>query len=301
MLKPLINYNYMPSKKQPEPSKKPDALVKEKSDFKETLLKRIEIGHDLINRTVTNTEELEQNKQDYYRWDSYNSEFLKQSFNNEENEYKVSYDRVNSGFILTSSARTPSEKLQELKQDINNKVKYLQQLVEQAELMKSDIEPNSPKRMLTVPITAEDKNVFIVHGHNDEMKIDVARTIEKLGLTPIILHERPNEGKTLIEKFESHSAVGFAIVLLTDDDEGKSKNEVELRKRARQNVVLELGYFIGKLSRSRVLPLYSEGVDLPSDINGLLYTQLDNSGNWKFAIVRELKAAGYAVDANKLL
>lgn len=159
----------------------------------------------------------------------------------------------------------------------------------------------SPAKKTSVSASELSNNIFIVHGHNISIQQTVARTIEKLDLNPIILQEQPNEGKTIIEKFEYHSDVGFAIVLLTDDDEGKAKNEKDLKMRARQNVVLELGYFIGKLTRSRVLPLYSEGVELPNDIHGLLYTPLDKSGNWKFAIVKELKAAGYSVDANKLL
>ncbi len=88
---------------------------------------------------------------------------------------------------------------------------------------------------------------------------------------------------------------------MTDDDEGKAKTEIDFKTRARQNVVLELGYFIGKLGRKRVLPLYSEDVELPSDIHGLLFVPLDKAENWKFSIVKELKAAGYSVDANKLL
>jgi predicted nucleotide-binding protein len=142
--------------------------------------------------------------------------------------------------------------------------------------------------------------VFIVHGHDNTIQQAVARVIEKLGLTPIILHEQPNNGKTIIEKFEKHSDVGFAIVLMTDDDEGKEKVQFNLNKRARQNVVLELGYFIGKLGRERVLPLYSEGVELPSDIHGLLYIPIDKNETWRNAIIKELKAAGYNIDANKI-
>ncbi|RYZ85821.1 MAG: nucleotide-binding protein [Proteobacteria bacterium] len=134
-----------------------------------------------------------------------------------------------------------------------------------------------------------------------EVQVSVARAIEKLGLIPVILHEQANSGRTLIVKFESHSEVGFAIILLTDDEEGKSRLEIDLKKRAGQNVVLELGYFIGKLGESRILPLYASGVELPSDVHGLLYVELDPPGNWKFSLVRELKAAGYEVDANKLL
>lgn len=291
----------MAAKKQPEPPKPPDALVKEKSEFKAALLSRIELGSELIERIVTNTDELEQNRQDYYSWNNYNSELLKQSFNNEENEYKVSYNRVNHGFFFGGGPNSPSEELKELKKDINNKVRFLQQLVDAVELMKSEVEPIPPKRAFPTTSASDSKDIFIVHGHNEEIKITIARVIEKLGLNPVILHEKPNEGKTIIEKFEAHSKVGFAIILLTDDDEGKSKSEIDLKKRARQNVVLELGYFIGKLNRNRVLPLYTENVELPSDMQGVLYTLLDKSGNWKFAVVRELKAAGYEVDANRLL
>ncbi|MBK8880033.1 MAG: nucleotide-binding protein [Haliscomenobacter sp.] len=154
---------------------------------------------------------------------------------------------------------------------------------------------------MTVDNTLNTKNVFIVHGHDDRTKIDIARTIEKLGLNAIILHEQANEGKTIIEKFEVHSDVGFAIVLMTCDDLGKAKNEDSENYRARQNVILEMGYFIGKLGRSRVFPLYENGVELPSDLYGVLYVPLDERGNWKFALVKELRAVGFNVDANKII
>lgn len=157
-------------------------------------------------------------------------------------------------------------------------------------------------------ISIEDNNqkenkqkVFIVHGHNQELKQNVARVIEKLNLIPIILHEQSNEGRTVIEKFEKHSDVSYAIVLLTFDDLGSQKSNLDQNKRARQNVVLELGYFLAKLGRKNVLPLYEEGVELPSDISGVLYTLIDNSESWKYNIVRELKEVGFKVDANALL
>lgn len=280
--------------------KTPDSLIVDKASFTAKLLERIELGKELINRPVTNVEELELNQKDYYKWDSYNSEYLKNSFNNENNEYRTNYSRVNSFFVISSGGNSPAEKLKELKEDIQNKVEHLESLVERVELIKSDIEI-IPKQAPIDTRLADTKQIFIVHGHNTAIQQTVARTIEKLGLTPIILHEKPNAGKTIIEKFETHSNVGFAIILLTDDDEGKSKTEIDLKKRARQNVVLELGYFIGKLGRSKVLPLYSENVELPSDIHGLLYIPLDKAENWKFSIVKELKEAGYTVDANKLL
>lgn len=145
------------------------------------------------------------------------------------------------------------------------------------------------------------QKVFIVHGHDIAIQQTVARTIETLLLKPIILSDEANEGKTIIEKFEKHSDVGFAIVLLTSDDVGRARANEDDRGRARQNVVLELGYFMGKLGRARVLPLYVAGVELPSDLHGIVYTLLDEQGHWKYRLVKELRVAGYAVDANLLI
>ncbi|QIE60865.1 nucleotide-binding protein [Rasiella rasia] len=153
----------------------------------------------------------------------------------------------------------------------------------------------------TEVIENKTNNIFIVHGHDEHTKTDLARTIEKLGLNPIILSEQPNRGQTIIEKFELHSDVGFAVVLLTADDLGKVKTETKDKYRARQNVILEMGYFIGKLGRSNVFPLYESGVELPSDLHGVLYNPIDEGKTWKFKLVKELIASGYDVDANKIL
>ena len=154
--------------------------------------------------------------------------------------------------------------------------------------------------------------VFVVHGHDERLKTQVEQFLEKLELQPIILHKQPDQGQTIIEKFEKHSDVSFAIVLFTPDDEGRKKlgkphwsdpvfvEESPLAPRARQNVILEFGYFLGKLGRSKVCGLYCEGVELPSDYDGVLYTKVDPEGAWQFKLVKELKAAGFDVDANRL-
>ena len=164
------------------------------------------------------------------------------------------------------------------------------------EPMKKEINNESNLNILN-----SNNKVFIVHGHNEEVKHNVARLIEKIGLKPIILNEQSDEGLTIIEKFEKHSNVFFAIVLLTFDDLGNTKSKEDVNKRARQNVILELGYFIAKLGRNKVMPLYEDGVELPSDISGVLYTKIDSSENWKFRVLKELKSAGFDVDANKVL
>jgi len=165
---------------------------------------------------------------------------------------------------------------------------------------KKEVRPVKPRK--TASKKSNNKtDVFIVHGHNEEVKHNVARLLEKLKLRPIILHEQSNAGLTIIEKFEKYSNVDFAIILLTFDDYGKAKSSETNNKRARQNVILELGYFIAKLGRKNVLPLYENDVELPSDISGVLYTKIDDSENWKFRLVKELKTAGFKVDANDIL
>jgi predicted nucleotide-binding protein len=145
------------------------------------------------------------------------------------------------------------------------------------------------------------RTVFIVHGHDEAVKQSVARFLEKLDLHPIILHEQPNKGRTIIEKFEAHSDVGFAVVLLTPDDlGGVASTPAKLQPRARQNVILELGYFIGKLGRARVCALYTKGVELPSDIHDVVYVPYDEGGAWRIGLARELNAAGITVDMNRI-
>jgi predicted nucleotide-binding protein len=147
------------------------------------------------------------------------------------------------------------------------------------------------------------KQIFIVHGHDDGLKIQVARLLEHTADHKItILHEQANTGNTLIEKFEEHAAeVGFAVVLLTGDDEGRiAGNEGDLRRRARQNVVFELGFFLGAIRRQKVAVLVEPGVEQPSDINGIVYIAVDEAGGWQFELLRELRAAGLEVDLNKL-
>jgi len=162
-------------------------------------------------------------------------------------------------------------------------------------------EPNKATDYFRDPPSA---TVFVVHGHDEAAKHSVARFIEHLGLDTTILHEQPDRGRTIIEKLEDHAqGTAFAVIILTADDRGGLSNVGydEQKPRARQNVVMELGYFIGKLGRQKVRALYQEGVELPSDLQGVLYVTLDDGGAWKLQLAREMKAAGLNIDMNRAL
>jgi predicted nucleotide-binding protein len=145
--------------------------------------------------------------------------------------------------------------------------------------------------------------IFIVHGQNEAYKEAVARLIERsiTGATVTILHEQPNQGRAIIEKFEHHAAAtSYAVVIMSGDDQGGRSTEAQLHARARQNVVLELGYFIAKLGRERVAVLHEESVEVPSDIHGVGYTALDAAGAWRSKLAHELAAAGLPVDFKRV-
>ncbi len=153
------------------------------------------------------------------------------------------------------------------------------------------------QNQLHIPMS---NKVFVVHGHDEGARESVARFLEKMDFQAIILHEQANQGRTVIEKVEAHGDVGFAVVLLTPDDEGCAKGKPP-EPRARQNVLLELGYFIGRLGRNRVCALKRGELEIPSDFAGMVWVQMDSSSGWKFALANELKAAGYILDLNRVI
>lgn len=143
--------------------------------------------------------------------------------------------------------------------------------------------------------------IFIVHGHDNGAKEAVARFFENQGLHPIILHEQVDESQTIIEKIENNIDVGYAIILYTPCDLGKENRiDAEYKPRARQNVLFEHGYLIGKLGRKKVCALIKGDIETPSDISGMIYKTMDDKGYWKIEIAKEMKAMGYNIDMNKI-
>ena len=143
--------------------------------------------------------------------------------------------------------------------------------------------------------------VFLAHGRDDGARETIARFLERLELKPVILSESPARGRTIIEKFEEHTDVDFALAIMTPDDVGSHRQETDLKERARQNVVFELGFFIGKLGRGKVCAMTKGKPEIPSNYSGVEYIRLDDPGAWKMKLVFELKEAGFNVDANRVI
>ena len=151
-------------------------------------------------------------------------------------------------------------------------------------------------------VMAASDQVFVVHGRDTGIRDRVARLLEKLELKALILEEQSDRGQTLIEKFERNAlTVGFAVIILVADDLGRGPDDADWPaepNRARQNVILELGYFMGRLGRERTAALSEQRTERPSDIHGMLYIPLD--GNWELRLAKEMRDAGLPVDLNQL-
>ena len=146
------------------------------------------------------------------------------------------------------------------------------------------------------------RKIFVVHGRDDGTKQAVTRYLEHLDLAPVLLEELPSEGRTLVEKVEANADVSYAVIILTPDDAGHLKIEPDqVRDRARQNVILELGYFLAKLGRRKVCALKIGDPELPSDYGGVAFIAIDEAGGWKLKLAAEIKASGIPIDLNRLL
>lgn len=299
-------------------------LVIAKEKFTELLTSQIEKGKELLEinvpiasfndpymgyarRPVESMEYDEASKNEFIakfnRWHERNKEIYRSSFAVANNVYFHEYESQIWNHIYIDDI------VKIYKEDIGRLMNQMQTDIERVDLMKCDIQEAAAIMVAPEKLSQE---IFIVHGHNEEMKQTVARVVSQLGLTPIILHEQPNGGKTIIEKFEGNAEdVNFAIVLLSADDLAASYRDLNgvkdeelrqhLEKRSRQNVVFEMGYLAGKLGRANVFFLLQDGVAKPGDLDGIVYTAYDVARAWRFELVKELKNAGYKVSADQVL
>jgi predicted nucleotide-binding protein len=288
-----------------EPEKYP-SLQTSRNEAELRINDQIQRGEEIVRRQITRGIDFENTVVEALGWERINRSMLAGLL---DTEYFVDlYDSVrNENHEIKSDFH---DQVQDFKLDIERKITRLQVIWHQLGDFGGHIDTSEIPRDASIssepytnsPLKPKDKRVFIVHGHDEEAKHSVARVVEKLGLEAIILHEQVSRHSTIIEKLEVNSDVVFAVVLLTPDDIGASKKDGKdrVQERARQNVILELGYFIGRLGRSNVCALYKEGVEIPSDFSGVVYTPMDSGGAWRYMLAKELKAAGLDVDLNKL-
>ena len=249
------------------------------------LEKLISDARALIEKQVTNSDT------DFEAWEENVRRFLSKKYGEKSIEYKK-FDDTSffSGCwgIDTTDEEFHSDCVNSCREGLEITIAILQSYLDDL----SDSDTNEGTRP-----PHNSKKVFIVHGHDGELKQAVARIIEKQGIEAIILSEQANKGRTIIEKFEDYSDVSGAICLFTADDYGRAKNNTTDNTRARQNVVLEAGYFMGKLGRNCVAILADKDIEMPSDLSGIVYT---DSTNWEINLLKELKEMGYTIDFNKL-
>ena len=273
-------------------------LTMRNDEFKKEIENRIEIGNELFNRSANNSVDFKQVETEYAHWNDYNKEYLKQAFDSSDNEYYRSYNEAGYTF-MGQMGEVPNNPMQTLKNLIQYKQTNLQSLANRSSLLKSNA--HQPQISHPEAKVFSKTEVFIVHGHDETAKVKTARFIQQLGLKPIILHEQSSSGRTIIEKIEEYSNVGFGIVLYTPCDVGAKKGEESnLKPRARQNVVFEHGYLIGKIGRKNVCALFRHDVEIPNDISGVVYVKMDDEDAWHLKIAKELRSSGYDIDMNKL-
>ena len=288
-------------------------LTISKEEFCQLLTRQIEKGKELLKIQVRNlgftrtsrfvypstamkveydNEEFEEFKDKKMKWVNYCLEVLKQSFNIPNNEYYKDFENETPYDAILGT----SDRLADYKKEIQRKIQNLESLRERVYLIPTVVRENHSELQNTNTSKASmvnEKNIFVVYGHDERMKLEIENFLSvKLKLHPISLDTQPNGGQTIIEKFEKFaSEVSYAVVLMSPDDDAEVNGQIF--KRARQNVIMELGYFIAKLGRSKVCILQKGDVEIPSDIAGILHVKYEK--NWEMGLLTEIKNAGVPV------
>ena len=279
----------------PAPALGPPGLAQPRPEVTAQLQERIDKGKELQARPIQSRGDIEAYENDAQKWREYNSDLLVRLFT--DDSMKKEYLRS------ATPSRMAGDEMEVFtirRETVDRQISKLESIVERLGLYAEAVPAVTGSGEA---LRSEDQSkVFVVHGHDDSAREAVARFLEKLGLEAIILHEQPDQGRTIIEKFEAFaSEVGFAVVLLTPDDLVRAAAAGSPHpSRARQNVIFELGYFAGKLGRGRACLLRKGEVEIPSDLYGVIYTEMDGADGWKLKLVRELKAARLDFDANRM-
>lgn len=290
------------SRTKPTAPSAPPQLLIPHNEARDRLQARVELGKALRAKGISNKQELEDSKREYSRWNRFNTEQLERMFSTAQ--YADEYSSW-SGVVVMGMGTPPlGEQITEHFRDIDEKIHRIESIIERLELIPvaASVTHQTSSQGLSQPVHygERSKKVFIVHGHDDAAKANLEALLRELGLEPVILHRQADEGLTIIEKFEKHSDVSYAFILLTPDEIAYLRKEDSLpdaeRKkelRARPNVIFEFGYFVGRLGRQHVCCLHTGDVALPSDLHGLIYKKFSTSvEDAAWGIQKDLRAVG---------
>jgi predicted nucleotide-binding protein len=274
------------------PAPKPISLSISHAEAEKQLASRIAAGKQFLARTFRGELELNAAEGEHTKWSEYNHHMLRQLFS--DSSLADDYERHDAfRGAVDSDWHHNIEAFRDL---VAGSITKLESIKERLEVI-----PEGVSHEASDPVTADSRKVFVVHGHDEDCKQAVARLIDRLGFMAIILYEETSRNQTLIEKYEAHSDVAFAVILLTPDDIGSARSTPGTQKnRARQNVILELGYFLGRLGRDRVCALVKDDLEIPSDYSGVVYVAFDAAGAWQLTLAKEMKGAGLPVDLNRV-
>ena len=309
-------------------------LLVSREEARQKIEEQIEKGQQLRDQEIRSEDELSQARNKHRNWSDYNKTLLSSLFTSsladeydrlcerpygtssritssdleEEVDFYVSPSIMSTAPLRKHEKNQFSKDLDSYRKNMDDYINHLRRICERLELYN---EPSdAPQRtsgdegVSDAPQSTFGDKVFIIHGRDDGAKSDVALFVRDLGLREIILDRQPNEGLiAILDKFEREAKkAGFAIALLTPDDVGALKGEAaeQLKPRARQNVIFELGYFMGKLGRKKVCLLIKGELENPSDLSGILYVPMDNFDGWKQKLATEMRQVGLPIDLNEL-
>jgi predicted nucleotide-binding protein len=263
----------------------------------------MELGQAFLSRSIASSEDYDSVDKEYRKWNDFNVALLKQLFTTEDiaSEYKA-FSGV--PVILMGYSETFAQTVQDLRKRIDGRVHRLDSIIERIKLFPVTGVAGQSNLSISAPRSAdltESNKVFVVHGRDDAAKANLEAFLHEIGLEPVVLHRQADEGLTVIEKFEKHSDVRYAFILLTPDEvaylvseSGRADADRDKELRARPNVIFEWGYFVGKLGRPRVCCISTGDVIVPSDMNGLVTKRYRSSvDEVAYNIIKDLKAAGY--------
>lgn len=270
-------------------------LIRSRAVVYADLLQQVQAGHGLIELAQGDSGQKDLFRQTVPSWNKRNEVLLEQSFKGDSMMATTPSSTYGNFESLEALGRLhdPEVPLEAILNDVTVKSRRLSDIASQLDLypeadgLVADESGEAP--------SGGPETIFIIHGRDDGKRMKLELFCHRhTKAVPVVLKDQTNSGRTVIEKLEDHlgSSASFAVVILSGDDEGRLRGSNETSPRARQNVVLELGYAMAALGRSRVVVLVEPGVEIPSDISGLVWVEMDDHDAWEKRLMQELQAAG---------